>query len=610
MEGSAYSGQEAQEKTLRQIRDSLPAYPETGLSKEATQLSVKSVLDEIKIDTDSLDVALSTRLKPSDTLSKVSTIDTITNPVAVNGTFWQTTQPISGTVAVSNMIPSVETGLAKDGVDITTPTAMPAGGVGIRGWLSAIWTKLNGSLAVTGTFWQATQPVSVTSLPLPTNAAQETGGNLDGIKTQTDKLTFSSNDLDVKVNQELPTGTNSIGQVTANAGTNLNTSSLNLESTQSSIKTNLDEIALDTDNLSLIKGKTDNLDVLLSTRLKPADTLTAVTTVGTITNIVHVDDNGGSLTIDAVSLPLPTGAATDTTLTGGTAKSIIRGGQKGATNTNADITHTAEGADHEALDVQIYHGGVAKDPTQIRTLTSSDQITIVPSGTQTITGSVTANAGTNLNTSALNLEATQSLIKTKTDNIDVALSTRLKPADTLTKVATVDTITNVVHIDDNSGSITVDGPLTDAQLRASGVPVNATLSAETTKVIGTVNQGTSPWVTNDGTAPSSFRTTALTNASQSVKASSGDLWGWNFINLNSVPVYVKFYNTASGSVTVGVTAIVKVLMVPANGSAVFQSDKQSLQNFTTAISISCVTGLADNNTTAPTTSIYAEINYK
>ena len=37
--------------------------------------------------------------------------------------------------------------------------------------------------------------------------------------------------------------------------------------------------------LALIKTKTDNLDVLLSTRLKPADTLTAVTTVSTVTNL-------------------------------------------------------------------------------------------------------------------------------------------------------------------------------------------------------------------------------------------------------------------------------------------------------------------------------------
>jgi hypothetical protein len=39
------------------------------------------------------------------------------------------------------------------------------------GNLAAILAKLNGSLAVTGTFWQATQPVSVASLPLPSGAA-------------------------------------------------------------------------------------------------------------------------------------------------------------------------------------------------------------------------------------------------------------------------------------------------------------------------------------------------------------------------------------------------------------------------------------------------------
>ena len=66
----------------------------------------------------------------------------------------------------SNQTPIPVTGaagavLALDGTDITTPTAMPAGGVGIRGWLSSIWTKLNGTLAVTGAFFQTTQPVSI-----------------------------------------------------------------------------------------------------------------------------------------------------------------------------------------------------------------------------------------------------------------------------------------------------------------------------------------------------------------------------------------------------------------------------------------------------------------
>lgn len=68
-----------------------------------------------------IDVALSTRLKPADTLAAVtlvSTLTSITNPVAVTGTFWQTTQPIS-------------------------IASMP-------------------STPVTGTFFQATQPISGT----------------------------------------------------------------------------------------------------------------------------------------------------------------------------------------------------------------------------------------------------------------------------------------------------------------------------------------------------------------------------------------------------------------------------------------------------------------
>jgi hypothetical protein len=81
----------------------------------------------------------------------------ITGTVAVSN--FPTTQPVSAT---SLPLPA---GAAQDGTDISSPTAMPAGGAGIRGWLSAIWTKLNGTLAVTGTFWQATQPVTVGNFP-------------------------------------------------------------------------------------------------------------------------------------------------------------------------------------------------------------------------------------------------------------------------------------------------------------------------------------------------------------------------------------------------------------------------------------------------------------
>jgi len=100
---------------------------------------------------------------------------------------------------------------------------------------------------VSGTFFPATQPVSATSLPLPTGASTET-------------------------------------------------------------------------TLALIKAKTDNFDVLLSTRLKPADTLAAVTAVTSITNVVHVDDNGGSVTVDS-----PVGTPTFVRLSDGAAAMV---GQK------------------------------------------------------------------------------------------------------------------------------------------------------------------------------------------------------------------------------------------------------------------------------------------
>lgn len=74
--------------------------------------------------------------------------------VAVNN--FPATQPIS---AVSLPLP---TGASQDGTD-NSGVSQPSGGVGIRGWLSAIYNVLkNGSLAVTGTFFQATQPVSGT----------------------------------------------------------------------------------------------------------------------------------------------------------------------------------------------------------------------------------------------------------------------------------------------------------------------------------------------------------------------------------------------------------------------------------------------------------------
>jgi hypothetical protein len=88
------------------------------------------------------------------------------------------TLPISGSVTANDGQKVDASGT------VITGASLPAGGVGFLGWLSAIWAKLNAGLAVTGTFWQTTQPVSqakvatsfsvVDSLTRPANATPYT----------------------------------------------------------------------------------------------------------------------------------------------------------------------------------------------------------------------------------------------------------------------------------------------------------------------------------------------------------------------------------------------------------------------------------------------------
>lgn len=85
----------------------------------------------------------------------------LSNALSVSGTFWQTTQPIS---AASLPLP---TGAA-------TAAKQPA--LGTAGSASTDVLSIQGiagmtALAVSGTFWQATQPISASSLPLPTGAS-------------------------------------------------------------------------------------------------------------------------------------------------------------------------------------------------------------------------------------------------------------------------------------------------------------------------------------------------------------------------------------------------------------------------------------------------------
>ena len=110
---------------------------------------------------------------------------TVTGSVAVTGTFYQATQPVSvatvpshdvtnvGTFAVQNTA-ATPAGTNNIGdVDVLTINGVaPAFGTGARGaTVQRVTIATDDSVPVTGTFYQATQPVSAASLPLPTGAA-------------------------------------------------------------------------------------------------------------------------------------------------------------------------------------------------------------------------------------------------------------------------------------------------------------------------------------------------------------------------------------------------------------------------------------------------------
>lgn len=113
---------------------------------------------------------------------------------------------------------------------------------------------------------------------------------------------------------------------------------------------------------------------------------------------------------------------------------------------------------------------------------------------------------------------------------------------------------------------------------------------------------------NEGVVDS-YRNTGLGKTPVSVKAGPGNLYGWNIINPNDFPVYVKFYNIAVGSVVVGTSDIEKTLFVPSS-SHVFQEPNVRQLYFDTEISVACLKGLSDGDTSDPDSPVHFEAKYK
>lgn len=107
------------------------------------------------------------------------------------------------------------------------------------------------------------------------------------------------------------------------------------------------------------------------------------------------------------------------------------------------------------------------------------------------------------------------------------------------------------------------------------------------------------------TGGNTLYTSSLGATATAVKASAGQVYGWQIFNSNSSTAYVQFFNTAVGSVTLGTTAPVISLGIPAGG-AIDGGWTLGLA-FATAITVACTTTRA--GLTAPTNTVDLNIFY-
>lgn len=156
-----------------------------------------------------------------------------------------------------------------------------------------------------------------------------------------------------------------------------------------------------------------------------------------------------------------------------------------------------------------------------------------------------------------------------------------------------------LYVTGSGGSITVDGSV--GLTANSGVDigdVDVTSISAGTNLIGDV--GLSGARTSGGTTL--YKNIDVDESEDQVKATAGQVYWINAINLRTSPLYLKLYNATAASVVVGTTVPDLTFAVPSAGSANGAGFVLTVPNgiaFSTAITVAATTGVADADSGAP-----------
>lgn len=177
---------------------------------------------------------------------------------------------------------------------------------------------------------------------------------------------------------------------------------------------------------------------------------------------------------------------------------------------------------------------------------------------------------------------------------------RLSTAITGSGTATVTIIPQAFAAD----SIVTIGQATAANLNATVTGTLAVTESGTWTVQPGNTANSTPWLTTDTPSTSgglSAATGSVGATATSIKSSAGQLYGWHLFNTTAAVAYVQFFNLATGSVTLGTTAPLFSIGIPASGGATVNFDKGIA--FGTAITFACTT------TRAGSTGATCDVNF-
>lgn len=370
-----------------------------------------------------------------------------------------------------------------------------AGLLWVRAAQSGTWnigtlTSITNAVAVTGTFWQATQPISAASLPLPTGAA--TAANQDGIIRDGTGDTTQANVVSGRLQVDGSGVTQPVsGTVTVTDGAG----ALNVicdSGCGGGTQYAEDTAHVSGDQLSMAGVVQQTADAALA-----ADgdrTALQVDANGYLkVNIKAGAGSGGTAATDnsaftgGTTSVTPIGAIYDTTPPAVTDGNVgaprmdsnrylyvdcVVGCSGGATTPTDNFANPTDAGNSAAFN--FVWDGAAWDRAP-GTSTDGLLVNLGANNDVTVTGSVTANAGTNLNTSLLALESGGNLA-TIAGVVDATAST--VPANALVVGGTDGTNTRMLKTD-TAGELQVD------VLTLPALPAGA-------NTIGTVNIGTFP----------------------------------------------------------------------------------------------------------------------